>query len=326
MKKKVAVLLTFALIIGLTAIGVSSKNKAFAKTAEMYLEIPESIKKENEFTVKVVLNSDVDLYSIDAYLAYNSDLLEFVPNTDYVTGASGVLELKDTYDAETKNAEYEITFRALDTGDVEVALTDVYLIDYADLDYIEVAPSAKHFTIGINKKVETDARLSDLLVAPGELTKEFQPEQLEYEMYVGLDVETIGVSAIPMEEGSIVGLEMPEKLQVGENTIIITVTALSGHVNTYTIKVYKEEISEDTETVASEGSGSQSDMSGASQMVTESEKITEEVVTEETTQQITEETTEEISQQVTEETMTENVTMQENQESEGLIEESGIIE
>ena len=303
MKKKIAVLLTFALIIGLTAIGVSSKNKAYAKAAEMYLEIPESVKKEDEFTVKVVLNSDVDLYSIDAYLSYNADLLEFVPNSDYVTGASGVLELKDTYDAETKNAEYELTFKALDTGDVEVALMDVYLIDYADLDYIEVAPSAKHFTIEINKQVETDARLSDLLVAPGELTEEFQPDQLEYEMHVGLDVETVGVSAIPMEEDSVVGLEMPEKLQVGENTIIITVTALSGHVNTYTIKVYREEISEDIQTTDSEEDSSQSDGLDTTEAVTESEYTTAEEITTEAT-----------TQQVTEETMTENVTTQENQD------------
>lgn len=303
MKKKIAVLLTFALIIGLTAIGVSSKNKAYAKTAEMYLEIPESVKKENEFTVKVVLNSDVDLYSIDAYLSYNADLLEFIPNSDYVTGASGVLELKDTYDAETKNAEYEITFKALDTGDVEVALTDVYLIDYADLDYIEVAPSAKQFSIDINKKVEDDARLSDLLVAPGELTEEFQPNQLEYEMHVGLDVEIVGVSAIPMEEGSIVGLEMPEKLQVGENTIIITVTALSGHVNTYTIKVYREEIAEDTQAADSEENSSQIDGMDTTEAVTEVENTTaEEITTEETTQKVEEEPT------------AEDVTAQEKQE------------
>lgn len=298
MKKKIAMLLTFALIIGLTAVGISFNNKAYAKTAEMYLEIPESIKKENEFTVKVVLNSDVNLYSIDAYLSYNADLLEFIPTADYVTGASGILELKDTYDEETKSAEYEITFRALDIGDVEVALTDVYLIDYADLDYIEVTPSVKKFSIDINKKIEDDARLSDLLVAPGKLTEEFQPNQLEYEMYVDLDVEMVGVSAVPMEEDSLVGLEMPEKLQVGENTIVITVTALSGHVNTYIIKVYREELVENKQVMDLESSSSQSEEADTTEAVTELENTA----------------AEEITQQVEEETTEEDVTPQENHE------------
>ena len=251
MKKKLAVLLSLILIIGLSAIGVPSREKAYAKEAQMYLEIAETVKKENEFTVKVILNSDVELYSIDAYLSYNAELLEFVPDNEKVTGAAGVLELRDTYKEETKNAVYEITFKALETGEAEIALTEVFLIDYADLDYIEVVPSAKHFEIGINKKVAADARLSELILAPGELTESFLPDKLEYEMHVGMDVEMIGVSAIPMEEGSIVELDMPEKLLPGENLVVVTVTALSGNVNTYMIKVYREEqddILEDTVT------------------------------------------------------------------------------
>lgn len=245
MKKKLAVLLSFILIIGLSAIGVTSRKKAYAKEAQMYLEIAGAVKKENEFKVKVILNSDVELYSIDAYLSYDAELLEFVPDNDKVTGAAGVLELRDTYKEETKNAVYELTFKALETGETEIALTEVFLIDYADLDYIEVVPSAKHFEIGINKKVAADARLSELILAPGELTESFLPDKLEYEMHVGMDVEMIGISAVPMEEGSVVELEMPEKLLPGENLVVVTVTALSGNVNIYTIKVYREEQQDD---------------------------------------------------------------------------------
>lgn len=245
MRKKLAVLLTLVLIISLS-VGTASHKKAYAKEAQMYLEIPESVKKENEFTVKVILNSDVNLYSIDAYLSYSTETLEFVPDNEFVTGTDGVLELKDIYGEETKTAEYELTFKALETGTAEVGLTDVYLIDYTDLDYITVAPSVKRFDIGINKMVEEDARLEELIAAPGELTEEFDPDQLDYEMHVGLDVDYVGISAIPMNEESVVGLEMPEKLEDGENLITITVTALSGNVNTYTIKVIRKDWPEET--------------------------------------------------------------------------------
>lgn len=243
MKKKVAVLLAVLLVIGTSIIGVTKHEKAYAKTAQMSIEIPTPVKKENEFTVRINLNSDVNLYSVDAYLSYNPELLEFVPDSDFVTGSAGVLELKDTFDTETKNKEYEITFKALETGKAQISFTDVYLIDYADMDYIEVVPSGKSFDIGVNKTVEMDARLENLMVAPGELTEAFDPNQLDYEMHVGLEVDMVGVSAVAMDEGSVVESDIPDKLVNGKNTITIKVTALSGSVNVYTVTVYKEDLS-----------------------------------------------------------------------------------
>lgn len=248
MKKKLAFLLVFVMVAGLFAVNVGFNHTVYAKTAQMYLEIPETIQKENEFQVKIVLDSDVELYSVDAYLFYDAEKLEFIPDSETVTGTAGVLELKDTYPEETKNVIYSVTFKALEIGETELALDDISLIDYADLDYIEVAPSSGMLKVGINKKVDTDSSLAELIVAPGELTEAFLPERTEYEMHVALDVELIGVTAIPADEDSVVQLDMPDKLKVGENVVTITVTALSGNVRSYIIKVYRE----DTEDVLEE--------------------------------------------------------------------------
>lgn len=304
MKKKLAILLIAVMVLSLSMLGVTSKDKAYARTAQMHLEIPDSIKKENEFKVKVILDSDVQLYSIDAYLSYNTDVLEFIPDSNYVTGADGVLELKDIYEEETRNATYEITFKAIDTGLAEIALTDVYLIDYADLDYITVSPSSKQFEVTVNKSVAEDARLSELIVAPGELTQSFDPNRLAYEMHVGYEVETIGVSAIPMNEDSVVGLEMPEQLQVGENIIKVTVTALSGNVNEYTIVVIRDEVVSTTE----------EEMEGTTEEITTEAGTTNETTGEETTMDddTIEETTSEDS--TTEEATTEAMTTESPEE------------
>jgi len=280
MKKKIVIAFVLVFAMVLTVIGVTSKEEAYAKSAQMHIEIPESIKKENEFQVTVVLESDVQLYSVDAYISYDANMLEFISDNDYVTGSDGVLELKDVYQEETKNATYEITFKALEAGVAEVALTDVYLIDYADLDYITVSSSAKQLEIGVNHMIAEDARLSDLIIAPGVLEKSFDPNVLEYVMYVGLDVEQIGVSAIPMNVDSVVGLVMPDTLQIGENIIKITVTALSGNVNMYTVTVIREAIEkssdeksvDDISTAEEEGEG------------TTEEIPAEEIVTEESTE------------------------------------------
>lgn len=318
MKKTISIILVVVLILGLSVFGISSQQKAYAKTAEMHLQVPDSIKKEQEFTVTVVLDSDTQLYSIDAYLSYNAELLEFIPDSNYVTGAEGILELKDVYGEETKHATYDITFKALETGSAEVALTDVYLIDYEDLDYITVAPSAKQFEIGVNRSVAEDARLAELVVAPGEFTENFDPDKLEYEMHVGLDVKTVGVSAIPMDEGSVVGLEMPDTLQLGENKIIVTVTALSGNVNEYVITIIREEIVESSDEESVDDKSTEEEVTEDTTEETSEEDTNEEVATtesteEETTQVDTEEQVEENTEEeaVTSESTTEEATKDE---------------
>lgn len=280
MKKKIAILLAFVMVVGLLLVGIN--KKAYAREAQMYIAVPEEIKKEQEIKVKVVLDSDVDLYSVDAYIDYDDELLEFVPENDVITGADGVLEVKDVFGEETKQKEYEITFRTLDVGDAYVNLTEVYLIDYADLDYITVTPSDYSFHISVNETVAEDARLSDLIVAPGDLFTAFDPNVLEYEMHVGMDVDTVGVSAFAANEDSVVDLEMPDTIVEGENVIKITVTALSGNVNIYTIRVIKAQWSEETETVTEEP---QTEEVTVDTPVTEitTEEITDEVTVEENT-------------------------------------------
>lgn len=280
MKKKIAIVLTCILIISLSVLGLSKQNTSYAKMAQMYIEVPDTIQKEKEFTVKVVVNSDVNLYSVDAHLAYDHTKLAYIPENENVTGDAGVLEIKDTYAEETKQAVYELTFKALELGEVEIALNEVFLIDYSDLDYIEVNASAKQFQIETNEQVEDDARLSALLVAPGKLDTAFAPDKMEYEVHVGMDAEMVGVSAIPMEESSLVEVDMPTVLQQGKNTIKIKVTALSGNTSTYVIYVFREEQLENTE-----------EQLVINEQVTEKvneEKISEESVSIEDTEQIRE--------------------------------------
>ena len=293
MKKKIAIIVAVVLVLSLSVAGIWTQTVSQAANAQMYIELPENIVKEKEFTVCVVLDSNVSLYSIDAYMSYNSELLEFVPKDDKVTGAEGVLEIKDTYEEETQNVTYEITFKALEVGTAEVSLTDVYLIDYADLDYITVAPSVKTFEIGVNNAEEENAKLAELIVAPGTLTEEFSPNVMSYEMHVGLDVAFVGVSAIPMSDECVVDLDIPTELLLGKNVITIIVTAPSGHTNTYTITVYREE-NASTEMISAENS----------EEITSEESITEtntEIATEEnTTEASTEVTTEVTTQEMTE--------------------------
>lgn len=309
MKKKIAIVLAFVLAVGLLVMGVTSGNKSYAKAAQLSIEIPSGVKKENEFKVKVVLDSDVNLYSLDAYLLYDADLLEFVPDSEYVTGSAGVLELKDSFAKETREAEYELTFRALEVGIGEIAFSDVYLVDYADMDYMEVFSNAKSFDIGVNKKVTNDARLAELIIAPGALATEFDSDCFEYDVHVGLDVRQVAISAVAFDEESVIETMMPETLAVGENTITVTVTAQSGTQEIYTIHVYREEIEEELNSETEENMELQNETQFDMDYDEQSQ-------TEETTQATTQAKENVQSENMTEEAIQEEMTSEaENEES-----------
>lgn len=325
MNKKIGIVFAIVFVICISVIGIKVHDKSYAGVPQLYMELPKKIEKGNEFKVKVILNSDVDLYGVNAYIAYNPEIMEFVPDSEFVTGTAGMLELKDSYECETRNTTYEITFKALEIGETEVSLSEAYLVDYANLEQIEVTPSVQRFNIELNKNIAIDARLSELIVAPGEFTEAFDTNKFDYEMHVGLDVEEIGISAVPKEKDSVVGLDMPSKLELGENTVVVTVTALSGNTNTYTIKVYREEIvnqpeeettteemTEVTTEVTTEASTSEE---GTDSSETSSAESSEETVTTEDTTEIgTEETTEVVT--------TEETTDTSEQSSEEVIEET----
>ena len=221
------------------AVGILSEHTVYAKAAQIEIEVPNLVEKENFFQVKVVLNSDIELYSVDAYLSYDSEKLEWIPDQECVTGSGGILEIKEIFSKETTNAVYYLTFKAIDTGSVIIDLPETYIIDYADMDYIEVTTTKKELEIGINKKVERNSGLKELIVAPGELSHPFETEVEDYDLYVEETVDRIGVTAIPSDENSIVELDMPQHLQKGENLVLITVTAVSGENTIYTIHVYR---------------------------------------------------------------------------------------
>jgi hypothetical protein len=80
---------------------------------------------------------------------------------------------------------------------------------------------------------------------------------------------------------------MPDTLKMGENIITITVTALSGNVNVYTIKVYREDTPETSQEEVTEQKLEKSGDQTSETEVEQSEEVTEQVLqqSEEVTEQ-----------------------------------------
>ncbi len=92
--------------------------------------------------------------------------------------------------------------------------------------------------------IKSNAYLQNIIVTDKILTPEFSSEVFEYDIgSVGEDVETLEISAFPVNEKSKVEIIGNDKLVIGENIIKIVVTSENEKIqNIYTLKVNKEEI------------------------------------------------------------------------------------
>ena len=86
------------------------------------------------------------------------------------------------------------------------------------------------------------ARLKDLKLNSGNLT--FDPDITEYRMYVPSTLEKLDITATAEDAAADVKIENPEKLEIGDNKVVITVTATDGTSKVYTLNIIKKEIGE----------------------------------------------------------------------------------
>ncbi|WP_341300181.1 S-layer homology domain-containing protein [Lysinibacillus sp. FSL H8-0500] len=135
----------------------------------------------------------------------------------------------------------------------DTALPDgTYTLTVTATDGTQTATKTKPFTVATQPVVGQG--LSALTPSIGSLSPSFQTDTTDYTMNVGYPTSAIDFTAIPVESNATVtttvngqpGTLNQIPLQVGWNTIVMTVTDANGNVKQYTIKVYRE---------ASSGSG-----------------------------------------------------------------------
>jgi len=86
----------------------------------------------------------------------------------------------------------------------------------------------------------SDATLSRLSIDPGTITPAFNPAVTEYSATVANHVTWIAVSAARNDLSATTYVAGHDRLQPGENTVTVTVTAGDGTQKVYTIRVVRE--------------------------------------------------------------------------------------
>ncbi len=196
-----------------------------------------------EVTVNMkVSTADGSLSSADIMLAYDATALEFISGNS-VDGGAGSLRARGGPDAsDLSYIVFSMQFRTLKAGSSQITITsqEVYDIN-AQTVTINHLGTATVTVVDSSGDVAGDGLLTSLSISPGTLSPAFSSSVDSYSAAVGLDVDSIEVTAVPVD-GATVSIEGSDGLQMGENTVTIRVTAADGvTVKTYTISVTKSE-------------------------------------------------------------------------------------
>lgn len=253
-KEKIIIQLFYICILSALLISNYSVCQAASVSITLNTDTP-SVTKGDTVLVNVQLSSDARLGDFEAYITYNKDVLEFQEGASFIAGGDGLLKITDmTATGEETARKYVINFKAKKTGNCEISVKDnPEIYDYESGEIMSVSMNELSISVTAAKTASTNVNLKSLKINPGTLSPDFNKEETDYKTTVTSDTNQLIISAIAEDNSSIVTTQGNEKLNVGSNTVIVTVKAESGHTKKYKIEVLREEelqgTTEITETV-----------------------------------------------------------------------------
>ncbi|MBB2184150.1 cadherin-like beta sandwich domain-containing protein [Lachnospiraceae bacterium MD1] len=242
MRKSVMRYLGIVLLI-LLAGGFASTKTCKAASAEVELTADTTdINVGDSVFVYINIKSDELFTDFEAYLSYDSDILEYQSGANIITGSSGFLKISDMgYMEGTNTRKYTLKFEALKAGTSKIAFSDrVVVYDYETGLEMSVSSNVLTLEVKAQETASTNANLKSLKILPSELEPAFDTNIFEYNVKVDYEIETLIINALPEDPKATVSISGNDSLKEGENKIRITVLAESGAVIEYTINVFRE--------------------------------------------------------------------------------------
>ncbi len=202
-------------------------------------------------TMKITSTGDETINSSDVMLAYNSSSLEFISGTGATGGAGSIRVVGNADNPDSKELAFTLKFKALKPGSSKITVSTQEVYD-KDSQIVTIDREGNStITIAGSATDSANAALSELQIAPGNLSPSFSADVTEYTATVSGDVEKIVVSAAAQDAGATVNVTGNEGLQIGQNQVVCTVMAQNGQaVKTYTINVTKVEGTADENSAA----------------------------------------------------------------------------
>ena len=192
-------------------------------------------------SVTVTVHASVPVAGVSLRLVYDTEHLRYEGSYggmgNAVVNAEGnSLSIVDYDSASQSDFTLNLSFVALKPGETRIQVSSCSLSD-AGGDKMNAAWGSSLVTITSGS---SDATLSRLSIDPGTITPAFDPAVTEYSATVANHVTWIAVSAARNDVTASTFVAGHDRLQVGENTVTVTVTAGDGTQKIYTIRVTRE--------------------------------------------------------------------------------------
>ncbi len=146
--------------------------------------------------------------------------------------SSGSIELKANEDG-----KYDVSLA--DPDDPEQTVYDTKTVVVSKATTTTTTTTTKKSTTTTTKKSDNNY-LSKILI-DGEMLEDFDKDTTKYTLSVDYDTKKVSVKAVAEDENAKVEIENPSKLEVGDNTITISVLAADGSTKYYKITVNRKD-------------------------------------------------------------------------------------
>ena len=198
-------------------------------------------------SVNVTISADNDIGATKMYISYDTQMLEAVDGGDNRGGGTVMWLDTTTYQSNTVT----LTFKILKAGTSTISVSSGSQLADMNEDYMQITTSSGTVTGNAPASYSDDNKLSSLEISPGTLSPAFSPDITSYTATIDSDTQRLTVSAYPNDSKATVSVR-GTRMDYGDNTTTITVTAENGVAKSYVIKTYRPEPSNNETTKAQE--------------------------------------------------------------------------
>lgn len=222
-----------------------------APDASVKLKGPDAVREGDTFTLDFTVSCG-DIYGMEATFSESGPITrESIKLNSALAGwtienQNGVFmaysnDLAKAFSGENVTL-FSITYRLNDDAKVDdlvsVQFSDVILANHLTGEQSNNLSASYKKTVG--KKLSTNTNLLNIKIDGKELDG-FDYENTAYSLTVPYTTDSLVVSAVCAGEGASYTVSGADSLKVGENSVIVHVTAASGAKKDYTVKVTREE-------------------------------------------------------------------------------------
>lgn len=227
LKKSIVLILTLVFCFSVFSVCVSAANTTISFSSN-------TVTVGSSVTVTVTVNPGQTFNAVSYNVNYDENILQF-SSSEQATGGAGVLKVVESF-ADKTSVSYSMVFTAIATGNCAVSVDNCL---WSAGGSSETAISGASATLSVKDPVlSSNANLKSLSLNSGKLSPKFSASRTSYTSKVLYDVTKVNVSA-NVADGSakVVSVTGNTNLQVGENTVVVTVQAADGTQKKYTIVV-----------------------------------------------------------------------------------------